>query len=332
MAEVMIIGAGAAGLEAGLTLARQGIASVIVEKAAEPGGQARRYNCKAIDGFCQSCGVCLVHQKVARVREEELIELHISSEVTGIERNRTGYSVTFRAGESVERLQVRSILLALGLSLLPLDRKGEFGYARLPGVITAVELETIMREVPESLGPAPRVAFIQCTGSRDTRGGVPYCSRVCCFYVPKLAGLLRHRLPGARTDVFYMDRQRYESIYQHRSPGISYVRAMPGKVFPTSRGRLELRYDNPATGAVTAEVYDWVILCPPLLPGSDVAYLASLLGVNRDDHGFINVTGGVITNREGVFAAGACTAPMSILESITSGQAAAGEMSRYLGV
>lgn len=330
MAEVLVIGGGVAGMEAALTLVRKGIKSIIVEKGSTLGGQAARYNCKSLDGVCQACGACLALQKSREVAGEEMIQVFLSTTVIEVKQVPTGYAVVLSTGGVNSRVEVRGIIVAAGLSTFPSEARGEFGYLRLPGVVTALDLEAILRECPEALGVSPHVAFIQCLGSREAGSSAAYCSRVCCLYVPKLAGLVSSRFPGTKPDIFYMDRQGYESIYQHRPSLDNYIRAIPGKIFPLPHGRLKVVYYDSVSGRTGEKEYDWVILCPAVRPGDDVALLASILGTDTGEDGFINVIDGVITNREGILAAGACTAPMSIIESITSGQAAAGEMCRYL--
>ncbi len=330
MPEVLIIGGGVAGLEAALTLAEHEIESVIIEKELRLGGKASLYNCKAVDGVCQACGACLAGQRVRAVEEQELVKALVAARVAGMRNLQDGLEVDVETPNGRLTFQVRGIIVAAGIDTFSPALRAEFGYSHLPGVVTALEIEGIIRESPEILGESPRLAFIQCFGSREVGAGVPYCSRVCCLYVPKLAGLVKGELPGSRVDIYFMDRQRYEALYRPKTSFCTHIRAMPSKVHLMGSKELEVIYDDPETRKPTARRYDWVVLCPGLVPGKDLPSLASLLELGTGRGGFLQVGAGGTTNRDRVLAAGACTGPMSIIESIASGRAAAGKMASEL--
>ena len=278
-----------------------------------------------------ACGACLALQKAEEALKEDYIRI-LPSGNNWCRKDHGSYSVAVRYKEQLLYPTVAGIVVAVGLSLWPAEKRGEFGYTRLPGVITSLDLEIILQQTPEALGLAPRIAFIQCVGSRDTVRGVPYCSRVCCFYVPRLANLIKTSCTGSEVDIFYLDRQHYESIYQASPPSCRYIRAMPGKVTADPESQLKVTYVDPLTGKPVNQDYDWVVLCPAILPSPAVLRLASLLQISLDNQGFIAVHEGVVTNQNGIVAAGACTGPMSIIESAASGQAAAREILHYLSI
>ncbi|HHY39515.1 MAG TPA: CoB--CoM heterodisulfide reductase iron-sulfur subunit A family protein [Clostridia bacterium] len=56
---VLVLGGGIAGVTSAMSLARQGVKVILVEKDDFLGGRASRYGCKASDK-CTKCGVCLV--------------------------------------------------------------------------------------------------------------------------------------------------------------------------------------------------------------------------------------------------------------------------------
>ncbi len=325
MAEVLVIGGGVAGLEAALTLAEYGIECVIVEKEPRLGGKASLLNCKAVDGVCQVCGACLAGRRIERVQQQELVEVLVSARVVGVTDMGSRFEVDIETQEGNTSISVRGIIVAIGIDTFPSTLRPEFGYSRLPGVITALELEGILGETPEILGENPRLAFIQCFGSRENGIGVAYCSRVCCLYVPKLAGKVRAEVPGSRIDFFLMDRQRYEALYRAKNSPASEIRAMPSKVYLAPGRELEVAYDDPETRKPESRRYDWVVLCPALVPGIDVPGLAVLLGLERGPDGFLQ-RGEKSSGPRRILAAGACTGPMSIMESIASGRAVAGQM------
>ena len=74
-----------------------------------------------------------------------------------------------------------------------------------------------------------------------------------------------------------------------------------------------------------------MVLCPAILPLRSTA-IGIPAEISLDNQGFIAVHEGVVTNQNGIVAAGACTGPMSIIESAASGQAAAREILHYLSI
>ena len=310
-----------------MALAEYGIESAVVEKEPRLGGKASLLNCKAVDGVCQVCGACLAGKKIEAVGQQELIKVLVSAEVVGARDLGHGFEVDVKTPEGNTVLFASGIIVAVGIDTFPSRLRPEFGYCHLPGVITALELEGILKESPEILGENPRMAFVQCFGSRERSGvGVPYCSRVCCLYVPKLARKVRAEVSGSCVDLYLIDRQRYETLYRAQTSFCDEIRAMPSKVYLEPGGQLAVVYDDPETRKPKTRRYDWVVLCPALIPGTDAPSLAVLLGLGVSQDGFLRTGERGSGKRRRVLTAGACTGPMSIVESIASGRAAAGQM------
>ncbi|MCR4400405.1 MAG: NAD(P)-binding protein, partial [Syntrophomonadaceae bacterium] len=266
-AVIVVIGAGVAGLEAALALARHGIESLLVERSARAGGRAATYSCKALEEECQACGACLAGQKLAEVLECPLVRLRLHTEVQSAERAEGGFRVRLRQGDSQEEVLAQGVIVTVGFTPVFPARRGEFGYGHLAGVITALEAEAILQDTPEAFAPGAQVAFVQCAGSRDPAAGIPYCSRACCLYVPKLARLLA-AVSGAQADVYFMDRQSYPPVYRDGNQGLRYLRGMPSRVFPLADGRLEIRCAGPGGDQPRPRAYDWVVLCPAMTPAA----------------------------------------------------------------
>ncbi|OPX20246.1 MAG: hypothetical protein BZ151_05055 [Desulfobacca sp. 4484_104] len=102
------------------------------------------------------------------------------------------------------QLTVGAIILATGARPFDPSIKSEYGYGRIPTVVTNLEYERIVCASGPTLGglvtpegrPVQRLAFIQCVGSRDRRF-LPYCSGYCCTASIKEAMLaLEHQPDG----------------------------------------------------------------------------------------------------------------------------------------
>jgi len=84
--KVCVIGAGISGILVSNGLFQAGIDVVLVDKNPYPGGQAVFYGCKATDE-CARCGVCLVREAVAELKNNTAAECHFSSRPLSMRAN-----------------------------------------------------------------------------------------------------------------------------------------------------------------------------------------------------------------------------------------------------
>jgi heterodisulfide reductase subunit A len=212
------------------------------------------------------------------------------------------------------------------------------GYGRIPGVITGLELDALLREDKFAVEQGEReirsVAFIQCVGSRDPKIGRNYCSRVCCGYALRLARLLRHRFPKVEPSMFYMDIQTFDRDFERRLDQarreVRLIRAMPAEVRAGVDGRTEIIYQGPDDERVV-ESFDLVSLSIGMSPEQGLVAMAELFDVEPDEFGFLGPNSEqVATGKNGVFLAGAVQGPMSIEETTHQATRAAGAVASYL--
>ncbi|WP_418790332.1 CoB--CoM heterodisulfide reductase iron-sulfur subunit A family protein [Phosphitispora sp. TUW77] len=338
---VLVIGGGVAGMTSALEAAANGIEVYLVEKAADIGGWAYTYCCKATEN-CAKCSACLVPQAKMNVEKNPLITVFRGSEIIGVSGQSGAYNVKVKIGnEKPADIEVGAIIIATGFKPFNAALKGEFGYDRETNVITALELEQAMREkgsLAAAYGNAKRIGFIQCVGSRDLALGNNYCSKVCCMYASKLARLIRSELPDAELTIFYMDFQTFglgfDEFYRSAKEDdkIQFVRGIPAKIFGFPYERLTVRYANSITGQAIEDKFDLIVLAAAITPGEDTQTLASMLGVETDEHGFFKntVLEPVETKQSGVFIAGACQSPKDIPQSMEQAKAAAGAAVKFL--
>jgi heterodisulfide reductase subunit A len=238
-------------------------------------------------------------------------------------------------------LEVASVVVATGLEPWDPTPLAEYGYGRHPNVITAPQLERYLSSAGPTRGsvPAlggegsPRVAFIQCVGSRDVRWR-DYCSRVCCTYATKQAVLIKDHYRRCDAVVFFIDRRYYgkdyDALYQRaRSLGVEYRRGRPAEVRPVERGKkLAVCYEDTVRGKVIEESFDLVVLSTATQPASGLAGLARVLGVDLDATGFLRepdpLRRPLETTRAGVFVCGFAKGPADVAESVAQATTAAG--------
>ncbi|MBM3302319.1 MAG: CoB--CoM heterodisulfide reductase iron-sulfur subunit A family protein, partial [Deltaproteobacteria bacterium] len=240
-------------------------------------------------------------------------------------------------GEEI-RLDASALVLACGFKPFDPADKPRFGYGRVPGVISGLDLDAMLRSDSFYQGEGEKrirsVAFIQCVGSRDPKLGLNYCSRVCCGYALRLARLLKHRFEGIEPVMFYMDIQSFDRDFERRLDAarreVRLVRAIPSEVRAGADGRPELIYYGPNETRVS-ESYDLVVLSIGISPDPANESLGVLLGAGSNQDGFVGSEGEEVSSgAPGVFVAGAVQGPKSITETVTHAIRAAGQVAAYL--
>jgi heterodisulfide reductase subunit A2 len=242
-------------------------------------------------------------------------------------------------------ITARTVILATGYELTPVENKQQYGEGKIPNVITALQMERLLaphgpynRVLRPSDGMEPdSIAFIQCAGSRDKSMGIPYCSRVCCMYAIKQAMLLSGSLPLADIAVYYMDIRAfgkgYEQFYQNAmAMGIQFVKGKVASIGEGDGGKVTLRYESQeADGGASVAAHDLVVLSLGMVPGWDPA---GVCAVATAPDGFIHTVAPklapTLTAAKGIFVAGAAAGPKDIVDTIIEAGAAAMEASRYL--
>jgi len=224
-------------------------------------------------------------------------------------------------------LEVDAVVIATGFKPFDPHLKPRFGYGRVPGVMTSLELDSLLRTDNWTPGTDIRsVAFIQCVGSRDPKIGRNYCSQVCCGNAMRLARLLKHRFTEIEPTMFYMDIQTYDRDFTRRlseaAREVRLVRAIPAEIRSGGHGRPEILYQGPQDVRV-CEAFDLVVLSIGISPGNSEVF-ESLLGSNPNMDGLLGPDGEqVSTTRQGVFVAGAAQGPRSIKDTVSHATKAA---------
>ncbi len=243
--------------------------------------------------------------------------------------------------------EVGAIIVATGYNLFDTEVFEEYGYGRYPDVVTSLEFERMVSAsgptdgqlYRPSDGKEPKtVVFLQCIGSRREKGGVPYCSKICCMYTAKHTILYKHKVHDGQAFVFYMDvrsgGKNYEQFVRRvlTEKMATYLRGRVSKVFPRN-GKLVVRGADTLSGGQVEIAADMVVLAPALVPSTGVQELAQKLRIGYDENGFLTEAHPklrpVETNTAGVFLAGACHSPQDIPDCVAQASAAA---SKALGL
>ena len=336
---VLIIGAGIAGITSALEIADRGITVHLVEKDSSIGGHVQGFCCKAVDNVCTKCGTCLLKDKIDRVKIHPNVKIYLGSNISDVSKSEDRFSVQIKHNNTTNPVEVDAIIVATGFTPFDARGKGRFGYGRIPYVFTGLDIEEHFKENGEFNKIPKQVAFIQCVGSRDPHLNKGYCSRVCCRYALRLAMMLREAFPEIKVDIFYMDIQssgkEFNMLYDQCKDDsrIEFIKSIPTRAqeIPETKS-VRVLYEDIAEAKLVERDYDFLVLSIGIIPSEDSKVIESLLGLNTDEFGFFEPVDNFSTrtNVQGVFLSGTCEGPKSISESIQHAEKTAVEVMEYL--
>ena len=209
--------------------------------------------------------------------------------------------IDFDDRDTFLEFDVGTVICATGMDVFDPSGLTEYGYGRYQNVITSMEFERLICAGGPTEGhfvrPGDRVrplrvGFIQCVGSRATRGGVPYCSNICCMNTIKDTLLLADHYPDVTSTVFYMDIRAFgkgfEDLYRRsKEEGVRYIRGLPGEILEDPETRnLVVRVENTTAGRVEEHELDLVVLSVGVIPRQDAPEIRKLLTLSRTADGF----------------------------------------------
>ena len=322
-----------AGMQCALTLSRQGIASTIIEKQSDMGGKLRNWHVLFPTFTPADDVLSTLRHKLSSAKN---ITIKTGCEATKI----TPQSVTLASGEE---LKCDAVVIATGFTLFDARIKEEYGYGIYDNVVTSADLEQMFNkgEVRLTSGEAPRrIAILHCVGSRDEKVCQRHCSKVCCVTGVKQAIELKKLFPAADVFNFYMDIRMfgpgYEEMYREAQMNynIHFVRGRISEVSPTINNRLQIKAEDTLTGRPLKLGVDMLVLLVGMRSNDMNATLEAESGLKCQPSGFMqpkdSFAGNVESNVEGIFYAGAVTAPKNVGESINEGTAAAMAAAEWL--
>jgi heterodisulfide reductase subunit A2 len=338
---VLVIGGGIAGMTAALDLAEAGGQVYLVERSDHLGGNVAKVDLTA--PYLESARDILT-ERVTRVMEHPRIEVFTEAEVQDVH----GYVGNFQAtvvarsngGLQDTMVDVGSVVVATGYQTFDAARMANYGYGRLPNVITSHELEKMLREgrVETKEGKPPQyVAIIHCVGSRSLEFHA-YCSRVCCMTALKYAHEIKSSVPGVYVSDVYVDMHAFgkghEDLYRRTSEANTLFLMYEKGDYPViqkapSGDECEmLILVNEMLSGETIEIpADLVVLMVGMEARADCREVARMVNISCDRDGWFIEShpklDPVATTTDGIYIAGACQAPKDIPDTVAQARAAA---------
>ncbi|MCD4818742.1 MAG: FAD-dependent oxidoreductase [Candidatus Cloacimonetes bacterium] len=324
--DVLIIGAGIAGIETALTLASDKRKVFLVEKTNIIGG-----NSLELKKLLPKQGISLngLKQKISDVKENENIKVYTNTEVESIVGFLGNFEVVLKNNDKTIELLTGAIVLANGFDLFDPKEIPEYNYSEKDNVFTSLEIEKMYTKdgkiilksgkIPES------VALVHCVGRKE----VGYCSKICCNYMLKIANYLKEQSSNTKVIDLYKhmclpnknDQMFYDSTVEKE---VDFI-----KVTDVSLKGTKVQYIGIDEAKKDLDV-DMVILAPAMIPPKDTKNLAELLKIDTDELGFYKEShmkiNPISANLDGIFFVGAGRAPIGISEAMIQAQAASGKI------
>jgi len=242
-------------------------------------------------------------------------------------------------------LEVGAVVLATGARPFDPAIRGEYGYGRVPGVLTNLEYERLVCATGPTQGhlltpagrPVQRLAFVQCVGSRDQRF-LPYCSGYCCTAAIKQAMLTLEHKPDAEVTIFFNDIRTsgkgFEELYRRaQKAGVRFIRGLPGRIEAGADGGPVIVYEDQQGGRRGRHPVDLAVLAVGLEAPREVLPFMGTEPI-RDHLGFYESRHPVLhsleSTRPGVFLTGTCQGPRDISETVCTGSGVAARVINLL--
>jgi heterodisulfide reductase subunit A len=343
----LVVGGGAAGMSAALTLADQGYDTFLVEKSPRLGGVAAGIERNLAGHGIAEHVAGLVRRVAAHPRVTVFADSHLEKVdgfVGNFETTIAPNSSNGKHGPAREPVKVKhgAVILAVGAGE---SRPGEYLYGKHPAVVTLLELEGRMAGGGGALpagAAAGTVAFIQCVGSRESDH--LYCSRTCCAAAIKQAIRIKEQSPDTNVLVLYRDIRTYgfrEKAYgRARELGVAFIRYEPDRKpvvvprGPAGRDGVTVTVRDPVLGAALAIPADLLVLSARVDANPDNERLSQHFKVPLNANGFFLEAHAKLRPvdfaTEGVFVCGSAHYPKDTTEAIAQAKAAAARAATVL--
>lgn len=339
----LVLGGGIAGLSAALEIADAGKKVYLIERTGQLGGRAAQLDLTfPYMNSAQQMVAPIFHRVENHPNIDVFLESHVD-EVFGYVGN-FECKVEGKSGNGAE-LQFGNVIVATGLKTYDPTPMENYGYGKLPDVVTSVEFEKMLLEgkILTKDGKEPKnVAIVHCVGSRN-KDIHEYCSRTCCMTALKYANQVCSALPGVNVYELYMDMRAFgkgcEEFYASSSRRNIMFLMFDKEALPVIKKapsgdtcNMVIEMNERLSGEAVEVPADMVVLMVGAEAQENAKDVAHAVGVSMCGNDFFiekhPKLDPVATTTDGVYIVGGCQGPKDIPDSIAQARAAA---SRILG-
>jgi heterodisulfide reductase subunit A len=327
----LVVGGGAAGMQAAISLAEQGFPVHLVEKGDKLGGNLRSVYTRANGKSPQT----ILKNLIKQVESNSEITLHMNAQVVSATGFMGDFTTTLQYQDGrQEEIKHGAAILAVGAEEY---RGPEYGYGTNSNIITQQEFSQRLAKKTKEIEAMKSVVMIQCVGPAEE-----FCSRICCTNALKNALAFKEKNPDAQVTVLFKDIRAYgfkERYYtEARDKGVLFVRYeddhKPEVLIGEEDGKLTiLAWDQILKRNYKIEP-DLLVLSMPVVPRPESKNLANIYKVPLDADGFYLEAHvklrPVDFSTDGVFMAGMAHYPKLLDETFIQAQAAAARAARVL--
>jgi len=334
----LIIGGGISGISAALEIANADKQVYMLEKSGSIGGLVA--NIDLTYPYLNSAKQMIDH-KIKTVLNHSKIKVYLNAEVKQVTGYVGNFETTIKQKGKETKLSFGNVIVATGLKPFDAKKVKNYGYGKLPNVITSVELEQILKSglIITRDGRVPHhIAIIHCVGSRNDDYN-PYCSRTCCMTALKFVNQIKSALPKANIYDIYSDMRAFgkgcEELYSNTSrKNVMFLTIDHKNNLPQIKQasyddacNLLIEFTEKFSGESIEVPADIVILMVGMEAHENAKETAHSVGVSMDGNGFYierhPKLDPVATTTDGVYVVGTCQSPKDIPDSISQARAAA---------
>jgi heterodisulfide reductase subunit A len=320
--KALVIGGGVAGMTAALELAENGYETYLLEKSDKLGGNAWHLNHTWKGENIRPT----LQDLIAKVENHPKVHLWKQAELKTVNGSVGNFTSDLEVAGERRTIDYGIAVLAIGGHEY---KPVEYLYGQHPRVLTALEMDDLLRDRVADLKTAQGVVFIQCVGSREPDH--QYCSRTCCTHTVGNAIHLKELNPEMPVYVLYRDLRTYgsrELLYtKARELGVIFIKYRLEEKPAVSQvdGRLQVQVKDHILGLPVKLFPDYLVLASAIRPNENQGLIELFkCGANRD--GFLNEAHPklkpVDATVDGIFLAGLCHAPKPLAEAVSQAKAA----------
>jgi len=334
----LVIGGGISGMSAALEIANSGQEVFLLEKSDRLGGLANHFDLTY--PYLYDAGR-MMDLMIRRTSSHPNINVFLETQLKEVHGYIGNFETTLYADTNNEqKLEFGNIIVATGLTPFDASRVHQYGYGRLPDVITSIEFEDMLKtgEIRTKDGKIPNnITIIHCAGSRN-KDFHEYCSRTCCMVALKFANQLRTLLPDSNIYDLYADMRAFgkgcEELYTETSrKDIMFMMFDQEKELPQiiksvvpEDPPMLIFFKEKISGLGIEVPTDMVILMVGMEGNPDAKELGHAVGISLCGNSFYiekhPKLDPVATTTSGVYIVGSCQGPKEIPDSIAQAKAA----------